>query len=698
MGDAAKGAVEEPDTEVLTLFVSSDGGDAGAVIQQDSVPLEPPVEALLGIATPFLYLLLRPDAVPAGASRVTLRPMRDFVGMEDADEATLRALTDFSYYMATGNMDEAYKAVKLVGNPHIWSNMAQMCVKSKRLDVAGVCLGHMGHARGAKAVRELAGEPEVEANVAQVAIQLGMLPDAGRLYAQAGRYDLLARLYADSGAWERAIAVAARHDRMHVKALHYEYAGYLERCGDLTGAAREYEAAGAHRVEVPRMLHDAKDARGLEEYVLRSGDGELLRWYGGYREAQGDVEGAVACYKRANDAVSLVRLACGRGDVAAAAELVRETGSAAAAFHLARHLEAAGRPRDALAMYERSGRFNHAVRLAKASGSDAELMSLALQAERPVMVEAAAHFEARGALDRAVQLYHRAGALTRALELCFTAELFDDLSAIAEELGEATAPALLQRCAAFFMAHGQFDKAVGMLIRAKRIEEAIDMCFVRKVVITEAMAEAMTPAKVEVDDPAAREARVALLTKLAKVCKKQGSYHLATKKYTQAGNKVKAMKSLLKSGDTEKIVFFANVSRSADVYVAAANYLQTLAWHTDPATLKNIIDFYTKAKAYEPLAAFYEACATVEIDEYRQYEKALAALREALKAADKIRSDIRAARLASLNGRIAIMERFVAARKLVKSDPAGMVDACRQLLDMRDADTALRVRLWLLVG
>lgn len=44
---------------------------------------------------------------------------------------------------------------------------------------------------------------------------------------------------------------------------------------------------------------------------------------------------------------------------------------------------------------------------------------------------------------------------------------------------------------------------------------------------------------------------------VAKICKRQGNYHLACKKYTQAGDKVKAMKCLLKSGDTEKIVFFA---------------------------------------------------------------------------------------------------------------------------------------------
>lgn len=53
--------------------------------------------------------------------------------------------------------------------------MACMCVKTQRLDVAKVCLGNMGHARGAKALREAEQEPEKEARVAMLAIQLGML-------------------------------------------------------------------------------------------------------------------------------------------------------------------------------------------------------------------------------------------------------------------------------------------------------------------------------------------------------------------------------------------------------------------------------------------------------------------------------------------------------------------------------------------
>ena len=49
-------------------------------------------------------------------------------------------------------MDEAYKSVKSIQNPIIWENMAQMCVKTKRLDVAEICIGNMRFARGARAV------------------------------------------------------------------------------------------------------------------------------------------------------------------------------------------------------------------------------------------------------------------------------------------------------------------------------------------------------------------------------------------------------------------------------------------------------------------------------------------------------------------------------------------------------------------
>ena len=71
------------------------------------------------------------------------------------------------------------------------------------------------------------------------------------------------------------------------------------------------------------------------------------------------------------------------------------------------------------------------------------------------------------------------------------------------------------------------------------------------------------------------------------------------------------MKVLLKSGDTEKIVFFAGVSRQKEIYVMAANYLQSLDWRKDPEIMKNIITFYTKGRAPDLLASFYDVCAQV---------------------------------------------------------------------------------------
>ena len=49
-----------------------------------------------------------------------------------------------------------------------------MCVKTRRLDVAKVCLGSMKNARGAMCLRNSFAEPELDARVAALAIQLGL--------------------------------------------------------------------------------------------------------------------------------------------------------------------------------------------------------------------------------------------------------------------------------------------------------------------------------------------------------------------------------------------------------------------------------------------------------------------------------------------------------------------------------------------
>jgi len=43
------------------------------------------------------------------------------------------------------------------------------------------------------------------------------------------------------------------------------------------------------------------------------------------------------------------------------------------------------------------------------------------------------------------------------------------------------------------------------------------------------------------------------------------------------------------------------------------------------------LTFYSRAKAFDRLANFYETCAQVEIDENKDYEKAISALKDAIK-------------------------------------------------------------------
>ncbi|XP_039300434.1 intraflagellar transport protein 140 homolog, partial [Nilaparvata lugens] len=164
------------------------------------------------------------------------------------------------------------------------------------------------------------------------------------------------------------------------------------------------------------------------------------------------------------------------------------------------------------------------------------------------------------------------------------------------------------------------------------------------------------------------------------MCSHAGQLPSCHKKFTQAGNKVKAMKALLKSGDTEKVIFFATVSRQREIYVMAANYLQSLEWQSQPDLLKNIVTFYTKGRAPHLLANFYTSCAQVEIDEYGNYEKALGALNEAARCLSKD-SDQYASVVESVARKTASVKKFLDIRRMLdRGEAESGLQQCRQLL------------------
>ena len=203
-------------------------------------------------------------------------------------------------------MEEAFKSIKTIKNQNVWGNLARMCVKSQRLDVAAICLGKMEHAAGARALRQISATSEdKDVKTAVLAIYLNMPEEAERLFTKAKRFDLLNKLYQDSNQWEKALEVAANHDRIHLRATFYNFAKHLEKRGDISGAIHNYEKSETHRFEVPRLLFE--DWGMLETYIQKSNDKDLKRWWAQYMESTGEMELALNYYELAEDYLSLVR-------------------------------------------------------------------------------------------------------------------------------------------------------------------------------------------------------------------------------------------------------------------------------------------------------------------------------------------------------------------------------------------------------
>lgn len=67
--------------------------------------------------------------------------------------------------------------------------------------------------------------------------------------------------------------------------------------------------------------------------------------------------------------------------------------------------------------------------------------------------------------------------MSKALELAFATEQFGALQLIAEDLNENSDPALLARCSDFFIKHAQYQKAVELLVAAKKVNTSYNQSF-----------------------------------------------------------------------------------------------------------------------------------------------------------------------------------------------------------------------------
>jgi len=306
------------------------------------------------------------------------------------------------------------------------------------------------------------------------------------------------------------------------------------------------------------------------------------------------------------------------------------------------------------------------------------------------MVQSAQYFETKGKHDKAVQLFSRGGNRKKAMDLAIKYNLTDMIENISTGVQEGDDPEVLKKSVQFLLANQQFDKAVEIMISIGNLVQALAIAETEQVHLKEEMALKLCPPATQ--DPNKKKLRQETLMKIAKIVKKQGDFKLGAKIYTMANEKMKGIKCLLKSGDVKAVIGFAQTARQTEVYILAGNFLQNQNWHNDPEIMKTIISFYQKAKSFDSLANFYDACAQVEIDEYRDYEKALGAMKEAMRQLEKSTSENKDIKLNMIKRRISTIEKFVQAREaLNNNDSNTAMTICDELVDTKGVEEAIRL-------
>lgn len=623
-----------------------------------------------------LLNLCVPSVVCLKVNAVLEQPLKDFVDLQQCDVLTRRQVLNFSLHVAESQMDLAFRCVRSIQSKVIWTNLAKMCVHTNRLDVAKVCMGHLEQARSVRALRHAMQDDDLEqeAKVAVLAIELGMIEEAKELYKRCKRYDLLNKLLQSTGKLDEALQVAETEDRIHLKHTYYQKAQALRESGDIKGALEYFEKTQNPVQNITQLLL-MEQPQAIKRYIQNTSDPKLLRWWGQYVESSGDMDAALAIYSKAEDWFSQVKILCYLGKISKADAIARQSGDRAACYHLGRHYENVEKFQEAIMFYTRAQTFSNAIRICKENDYQEELWTVASSSRSRDKAIAAAYFEECGNFKYAVELYHRAGMLHKALEMAFESQQPEILEIIASELNAESDAELINRCADFFASIEQYQKAVQLLAKTKHLERALSICVEKGVPVTEELADMLTPGKADFDETK----RVAILVQLGELLQQQGDYHSATKKFTQAGDKARAMKSLLKSGNTDKIIFFATMSRQREIYVMAANYLQALDWQSDPNILKHIVSFYSKGQAYDSLANFYAICAQIEIEEYQDYEKALTAMQEASKCLEKLSHAQHAYN--NLQRTVADVKSILEMQQALRAgDNQAVIGACRSML------------------
>lgn len=270
--------------------------------------------------------------------------MHEFEDLTDHKANNIHQVSDFLYYMTTGHLEKAVVVgTNISGGKSsiIWDSLAKECVARKRPDVGAVCLGKKGNIKGALMMRKVMNKDDLDdtCKVAVLAVNLGMIEEAEKLFREAQRPDLLMRVISakEGGLNEITASTNDGENVLLIKSAQHKLAKVLWANGENSAALKLFESAGTLVPHVPRLLIGQGQATVLAEYVANSSDTSLITWWGHYLESVGDLDGALNAYVRANDFGEQARLLCHVDRIDEAEKVCQK--NRPAMFQMARYLE-----------------------------------------------------------------------------------------------------------------------------------------------------------------------------------------------------------------------------------------------------------------------------------------------------------------------------------------------------------------------
>lgn len=674
-------------TIIYPLFVA----DSLESFKQTPLTLESDREEIWNVEIPRIFHS-KPEDQPIG----TILPQ--FEGLDNADESSKKALMELNFHLATGDIDAAFNAIRGIDNKATWRSLAQTCAQMRRIDLADLCFGKMEDGASALLIHHASNDSVLQ-NVI-VDTQLGMYEEAKTIAKDDRRFDILSSIHRSLGEYSNALSIASSGDRIHLKSIYFQSARSAELTGDIQTAIQYYESSGTIQYELPRIALQTNDLTLLFNYVADKRTVEvssnLWLWLGRFYEAHQQVEAALQYYDYARAVTESVRLLCCVGRWDEAATMVKRCNKRSTICSFARLLmdkidyyiktgqkqdEIIRLQHEVIELFRTARQFAQAMDVALKYELVDDVLALSFSAPPPLVCRAAQWFEEKREAKNAILLYSRSGRLNRALALCFAMKQYDALDEISDSLNASTDPNVLIRCGRYFIESERWSKAAQCLAFAKQFDEAIELCNKHSIKLQPNV----------IQELANMQADPKVLNRFAQLCEQQGEFAVAASLYVKLKDHLSSMKALIRSGDTAKVIKFANLVKKRETYILAANYLQTLNPRDGQQLFQTIVQLYTKANAPDKLSRFYEAAAQVEIDEYQEYQKGfdlITKAREVLEKTQNVKNKEQI--LANMNKKIDWIQKYLDAIDYSKSEPKKGLQICVELLKAKGIENCLR--------